>query len=132
MPTISLLVLPIEQKVTAERFSLPKTSAYNACMVYEEFQASIVEPQPPPDITALLTALWWDAKGDWNQAHEIAQNVASSGAAWVHAYLHRKERDENNAGYWYRRAGKPHARNSFEAEWEEIVRAFLDNSLTIT
>ena len=28
-------------------------------------------------------------------------------AAWVHAYLHRKEGDLSNAGYWYRRAGKP-------------------------
>ncbi len=33
--------------------------------------------------------------------------------AWVHAYLHRKQGDTSNAGYWYERAGKPAAWVSF-------------------
>ena len=31
--------------------------------------------------------------------------------SWVHAYLHRKEGDLCNAGYWYRRAGRPESRH---------------------
>jgi hypothetical protein len=45
----------------------------------------------------------------------------------VHAYLHRKEGDESNAAYWYRRAGKPIARGSLDEEWTGIAAALLDN-----
>ncbi|SFS10208.1 hypothetical protein SAMN05421771_1760 [Granulicella pectinivorans] len=77
------------------------------------------------DFSGLLLALWWDAKGDWKQAHEIAQDVEGADGAWVHAYLHRKEGDTWNAGYWYRRAGRPEARGSLREEWEEIVTELL-------
>ena len=30
-----------------------------------------------------------------------------------------------NAGYWYRRAGKPVAKSSVEEEWEAITTALL-------
>jgi hypothetical protein len=43
----------------------------------------------------------------------------------VHAYLHRKEGDEGNAGYWYRRARRPFARESLETEWAAIASALL-------
>jgi hypothetical protein len=43
----------------------------------------------------------------------------------VHAYLHRKEGDEGNAAYWYRRAGKPVERGPLGAEWARIVTALL-------
>jgi hypothetical protein len=43
----------------------------------------------------------------------------------VHAYLHRVEGDLGNATYWYRRAGKPAAEDSLEAEWERIVSALI-------
>jgi hypothetical protein len=45
----------------------------------------------------------------------------------VHAYLHRKEGDAANAGYWYRRAGKPAATVSLAAEWEAIARGLVAN-----
>jgi hypothetical protein len=91
----------------------------------EEFRASLQKAESPPVADPLLSALWWDAKGDWKRAHEIAQDVDSTGGSWVHAYLHRKEGDEWNAGYWYRRAGKPHCLLTFDQEWQEIVRALL-------
>lgn len=94
-------------------------------MVFEEFRSTLSADGPPADISPLLAALWWDAKGDWAKAHEIAQEIESPGAAWVHAYLHRKEGDEGNAGYWYRHAGKPHSKAMLDAEWEELVLAFL-------
>jgi hypothetical protein len=43
----------------------------------------------------------------------------------VHAYLHRKEGDLANAGYWYRRARVTPAQQSLDAEWEALVRRFL-------
>jgi hypothetical protein len=94
-------------------------------MVFQEFRGSLDGTRPPDEASPLLIALWWDARGDWARAHEIAQDVESPDGAWVHAYLHRKEGDDGNAGYWYRRAGKSYSRASLEAEWEEIVRALL-------
>lgn len=52
--------------------------------------------------------------GDWERAHEIVQrDEADPTAAWVHAVIHKIEGDRGNAGYWYRRAGRPadHDRN---------------------
>jgi hypothetical protein len=43
----------------------------------------------------------------------------------VHAYLHRKEGDLANAGYWYRAAGRPRAEGRLEDEWTAIVAALL-------
>ncbi len=53
------------------------------------------------------------------------QDIGTEDAAWVHAYLHRKEGDEANAGYWYRRARRPHARVTLDEEWREIAGALL-------
>jgi len=39
--------------------------------------------------------------------------------------LHRKEGDDANAGYWYRRAAKPVATSAPESEWTEIADAVL-------
>jgi hypothetical protein len=90
-----------------------------------DFKASLSDAAPAPDLAAPLKALWWAAKGDWDKAHRIAQDQATSEAAWVHAYLHRVEGDIGNAGYWYRQAGKPVASGPLEAEWEQIVQALL-------
>lgn len=94
-------------------------------MVLEEFRASLHESAPAADLPPLLAALWWDANGNWSRAHEIAQEIQSKDAARVHAYLHRKEGDEWNAGYWYRQAGKPHCKSPRGEEWEAIVTALL-------
>jgi hypothetical protein len=83
---------------------------------------------PPDQLEGLLLALWWDAKGDWNRAHEIAQDVSGADGAWVHAYLHRKEGDLGNAAYWYARAGRPVAKDDLSAEWERIAVALLAQS----
>jgi hypothetical protein len=41
--------------------------------------------------------------------------------SWLHAYLHRKEGDRFNAGYWYRLAEKSFPKSTLEEELEEIV-----------
>jgi hypothetical protein len=95
-------------------------------MTLDEFCKSLSSERPPEDLTLSLTALWWDAKGDWTKAHESAQQDQGAAGAWVHAYLHRKEGDVSNAGYWYRQAGKPQANVAIEKEWAEIVSSLLD------
>ncbi len=94
-------------------------------MTMAEFKASLSGAAPAPDIAAPLAALWWAAKGNWDQAHSIAQDEANADGAWVHAYLHRVEGDLGNAGYWYRQAGKPVATDAIETEWERMVSALL-------
>jgi len=93
-------------------------------MTLEEFKATL-SSERPPTLTPLLTALWHDARGGWDQAHEIVQDIESKDAAWVHAYLHRKEGDAGNAAYWYNRARQPIATDSLEAEWSRIAAALL-------
>ena len=94
-------------------------------MTLAEFKASVTKQVPPSDLAPPVQALWWAAKGDWDKAHTIVMNDESREAAWVHAYLHRVEGDLGNAGYWYRQAGQPVAKDSLEAEWERIVSALL-------
>ncbi len=78
-------------------------------------------------LSAPLSALWRDGKGDWEGAHLDAQGDGGRDGSWVHAYLHRKEGDLGNAGYWYSRAGQsmPAKSVTLETEWAEIVRALL-------
>ncbi len=89
------------------------------------FRASLADPEPPPGLGLALQALWRDGKGDWDGAHELAQRNEGGAGDWVHAYLHRKEGDLGNAGYWYRRARKPVATGSLDAEWAAIAAALL-------
>ena len=88
-----------------------------------DLKASLSDAMPAPTLSPPLAALWWAAKGDWDAAHKIVMNEDSKDAAWVHAYLHRVEGDLSNAGYWYRRADKPVAKDSLDAEWQRIVDA---------
>jgi|HubBroStandDraft_5_1064220.scaffolds.fasta_scaffold233832_2 hypothetical protein len=101
-----------------------------AQMSFAEFEQSVrTQKEPPAGLPLALQALWHDAKGDWERAHSAVQQNAQQenprDGAWVHAYLHRKEGDDGNAGYWYRRAGRPFPDTSFETEWSEIARELL-------
>jgi hypothetical protein len=90
-----------------------------------KFRQSTTLADPPDDLSFALQALWWDAKGDWNKAHECAQARDDDAGMSVHAYLHRKEGDQDNASYWYRRVRKPPATVTLEEEWEALARALL-------
>lgn len=85
-------------------------------------------PDEPAGLDTPLRALWQDAAGNWEAAHTCVQDDNSAEAAWVHAYLHRKEGDASNAGYWYARAGRPHFSGSLGSEWEEIARDLLSKT----
>lgn len=95
-------------------------------MTLAEFQLSQNQPTPPTGLSLALQSLWHDAKGDWNKAHELAQADSGPAGDWVHAYLHRKEGDQANAAYWYRRAGKPVCRQPLDTEWRGIVSELVD------
>jgi hypothetical protein len=94
-------------------------------MSFAEFLKSTAGSAPPAGLDGPLRALWLEARGRWDEAHEAAQAAGGADGAWVHAYLHRKEGDTMNAGYWYARAGQPAATGGLEAEWETIARALL-------
>lgn len=79
----------------------------------------------PHALTVALQALWYDAQGDWERAHGLAQGAGGADGDWVHAYLHRKEGDEGNADYWYSRSGHRKSKVGGDAEWLEIVTTLL-------
>ncbi len=89
------------------------------------FKESLTGNEPPPDTSIYLKALWYDAKSNWDKAHTLIQDLPDANAAWIHAYLHRKEGDHFNADYWYRRAGKSRPALSLAEEWEAMVVSFL-------
>jgi hypothetical protein len=91
------------------------------------FKRSLDRDAPPAGLERALAALWREAKGDWDAAHRLAQGQDDADGAWVHAYLHRVEGDLPNAGYWYRRAGKPPSSAPLKREWDEIAGALLDD-----
>ena len=75
----------------------------------------------PARLPAAVQALWWDGRGDWDRAHQNAQAQDDNIGALVHAYLHRKEGDLANAGYWYARAGRSMPAVTLAEEWAALV-----------
>ena len=94
-------------------------------MQFDEFSKSLAAADPPETLSPYALSLWYDAKGDWETAHTTISDIENQTAAWVHAYLHRKEGDAGNAGYWYNRARKKMPAYSLDKEWEEITKAVL-------
>ncbi len=94
-------------------------------MNFDDLRASLERAQPPAGLSPLLRALWLDGRGDWKEAHEVAQECDGREAAWVHAYLHRKEGDLGNAAYWYGQASRSACTDTLEEEWETIARYLL-------
>jgi hypothetical protein len=99
-------------------------------VTFEEFENSLTSRQPPAGLSPYLTALWYEKRGDWDTAHETVQDLSDKNAAWVHAYLHRREGDEGNARYWYRQASKTFpSGQSLDEEWESMVNGLLSSDL---
>jgi hypothetical protein len=94
-------------------------------MDFDRFQASLTSDRPPKDASVLLQALWYDARGSWDQAHLLVQSQQGAQAAAIHAYLHRKEGDLANANYWYARAGIRCPGSGLQAEWRALVDGLL-------
>lgn len=95
---------------------------------YQSFCASLQSSAPPAGISDELRSLWWARKDDWDQAHQILQDLETVSASNVHAYLHRVEGDLSNAGYWYRRAGVPICEDALSSEWDALVQRLLSQA----
>jgi hypothetical protein len=98
-------------------------------MTFEEYKISLNHNVPPKDLNPSLMALWYDAKGNWNQAHLLVQETNDYSEAWVHGYLHRKEGDTANASYWYSRAGKQMPMISLKDEWQDIAKKLIKTEM---
>ena len=95
-------------------------------MTLDQFKNSLTQSQPPAGLHPVVQGLWYDAKGDWEQAHNIAQSrEGDQPYDRLHAYLHRKEGDRFNANYWYRRANATFFDGLLEEEWRELVQQNL-------
>jgi hypothetical protein len=94
-------------------------------MTLDEFRSSLTNATAPENLPPPLRAMWEEARGNWGAAHAIAQDLEDKTGSWIHAYLHRKEGDLGNAGYWYRRAGQPVPQDGLDEEWTRIVSALL-------
>jgi hypothetical protein len=94
-------------------------------MTLAELKQSVTGAEPPRSLSPALAALWWEAKGDWERAHALIMDEDGKDCAWVHAYLHRREGDLDNAGYWYAKAGKAVPAGRLQDEWDGIAAALL-------
>ncbi len=93
----------------------------------ENFDHILYQKQVPDALNPLLRALLFDAFSDWESAHDIAQSAEGTLLFdRLHAYLHRKEGDEWNANYWYRRAKTTMPNVSLSDEWDSLVTLFIE------
>jgi len=95
-------------------------------MTYNEFKSTLAAAAPKAEWPEALKCLWYDAKGNWEAAHDIAQDMHNALGSWLHAYLHRKEGDDFNAGYWYRQSKKSFFSGSLDKEHQELVAFVLE------
>jgi hypothetical protein len=92
-----------------------------------QFHESLKLSACPPQFSVFLKVLWYDGRGDWHTAHDLVNDLATPNAAWLHAYLHRKEGDLSNADYWYKRASRQRPKQSLQDEWQVLVTSFCSN-----
>jgi hypothetical protein len=64
-------------------------------------------------VDAALAGLCW-AAGDWEQSHQVAQEIKEPLGSYWHYLLHRVEGDYWNANYWLQKAGRM-------SWWPEVV-----------
>lgn len=81
---------------------------------------------PSADLSPEAQALWYAKKGQWEEAHNIAQEIHTAMGSWIHALLHLIEGDVGNANYWFHKAHKPtRGIKEIDALWETIAAEVL-------
>lgn len=96
-------------------------------MTVEELVRSAQQDDGPSgDLSPELQSLWHTKAGNWDAAHDIAQDIHTPMGSWLHALLHLIEGDTGNAAYWFRNASRP-VRSMSETDqlWEEIATELL-------
>lgn len=96
-------------------------------MTVEELLTSAQNDNAPAsDLSPELQSLWYTKAGQWDAAHDIAQDIHTPMGSWLHALLHLIEGDHGNAGYWFRKAGRPvRTSGEIDALWSEIAEELL-------
>jgi len=90
--------------------------------------AELAALNDPAGLSPEARSLWLTKKGDWEAAHNIAQDIHTETGSWIHALLHVIEGDQWNADYWFAKAGKPtRGPKEVDALWEEIAAEVLQN-----
>jgi hypothetical protein len=49
----------------------------------KSFKESLSQPAPDPQLSIVLKSLWYDAKGDWDQAHALIDQLGDRDSGWV-------------------------------------------------
>jgi hypothetical protein len=95
--------------------------------ISELIQSARDGEQMPAGLSVELQSLWHAKVGNWDEAHDLAQDIHSPTGSWIHAMLHLIEGDVGNAGYWFRKSGKP-ARSveDIDGLWTEIADTLTD------
>ena len=88
--------------------------------------SAATDPRPPVRLSREAMALWYAKKGDWEAAHDIAQDIETPTGSWLHALLHLIEGDLGNARYWFVAAGRPVKKPAqIDELWDEIAAEVL-------
>jgi hypothetical protein len=92
-------------------------------MTVDELIASVAnDTEPPASLSEGAQALWHLKKGNWDESHNIAQDLHTPMGSWIHGLLHVIEGDQGNANYWFAKAGKPSCRLAdADALWAQIA-----------
>lgn len=96
-------------------------------MTVAELAASVQnDTAPPHELSLEAQALWHAKKGNWEDAHNIAQEIHTAMGSWIHALLHLIEGDVGNANYWFHKAHKPaQGIAKIDVLWETITAEVL-------
>lgn len=88
--------------------------------------ADLIALKDPSMLSPEAQALWQIKNGNWESAHNIAQDIHTQTGSWIHALLHVIEGDQWNADYWFSKAGKPsHGPKGIDSLWHEIATTVL-------
>ncbi len=88
--------------------------------------SAMADARPPAGLSPEAKALWYTKKGNWDEAHGIAQDIETPMGSWLHALLHLIEGDLGNARYWFVEAGRPVKKPAqIDELWDEIAEEVL-------
>lgn len=103
-----------------------QSSTKHTMNVQELIRSVVNDARPAADLSPEVQSLWLTKAEQWDAAHDIAQDIHTPMGSWLHALLHLIEGDLGNAGYWFRKAGRPvRSPDEIEALWTEIAEEAL-------
>lgn len=89
-------------------------------------ESARLDAAPESALSSEMKALWHAKKGNWEDAHNIAQEIHTPMGSWIHALLHLMEGDQGNANYWFHKAGKQTRKPAdIDTLWNEIATELL-------